>query len=131
MINRTYSYQNAIPPFFYQQYQQNNQNRQKNINNNNDSEDDSSDVVYLGHSGPIPPISPNEVINNSQSKVINQPDVEITKIIKPSNQPDVEESEIEKIIYNPEKLHSILSHLNGVNPKDPIFSEFYNHGNVS
>lgn len=122
-MRNTYSYPYNIQPTIYQQR---NQNQRKNNNNGYDSEEDSSDVVYLGESGPIQPVIPNEIVHNSQNNTPSIPDVVITKCVNEDLL-----AEIDKIVYNPEKLHSILSRLNGVNPNDPIFDEFYNNENRS
>lgn len=124
-MRNTYSYPYDSQPTIYQQRNQN-QNQRKNNNNEYDSEEDSSDVVFLGQSGPIQPVTPNEIVQNLQNNAPSIPNVVITKCVNEDLL-----VEINKIIYNPEKLHSILSRLNGVNPNDPIFDEFYNNENCS
>lgn len=84
------------------------QNQNVDIQEIDDSEEDSSDIVFLGKA------KSSDIESNK-------------KIIDKINYEEL--AEIENVIYDRNKLHLILCHLNGVNPDDPIFNEFYNKQN--
>ena len=111
-----------------------------------EEEEDNSDVIYIGQSGPIEPVVTNEIVNDFRNEIDNNFGNETTNDFRNEvandNINEIENKqqdealssfddemfvEIKKIIYNPEKLQSVLHRLKGVNPNDPIFDEFYNH----
>lgn len=85
---------------------------------NSESEDD-SDVVCLDSKKPSDSTSDSDVqFSPNESKNKNN--------IKPKV---IDETMVESLrndIYNPNILRSILSRLDGVNPNDALFNEFYN-----